>query len=31
MPNINWGSAFIGAIVGLLIYHFMKSRVSAMG
>lgn len=31
MPTIHWGSALVGAVLGLLIYHFARSRVSAMG
>jgi hypothetical protein len=30
MPTVHWGSAIAGALLGLLLYHFMKSRVSAI-
>ena len=29
MPNLNWGSLILGAVLGLVIYHFAKSRVGA--
>lgn len=29
MPTVHWGSLIAGAVLGLLVYHFAKSRVGA--
>jgi hypothetical protein len=29
MSRIHWGSLILGLLVGILLYHFSKSRVAA--
>jgi len=29
MPSVHWGSLIVGAVLGLVVYHFMKSKVAA--
>lgn len=29
MGNLNWGSFILGAVIGLVVYHFAKGRVGA--
>jgi hypothetical protein len=29
MPSVHWGSLIAGAVLGLVVYHLMKSRVGA--
>lgn len=29
MGKIHWGSLILGLLVGILLYHFSKSRVAA--
>ena len=31
MPSIHWGSLIVGLLIGLSIYHFTRTRVSAVG
>lgn len=27
MPSISWGSLILGAVLGLVVYHFAKGKV----
>lgn len=29
MPTVHWGSLIVGAVLALLVYHFMRSRAAA--